>query len=80
MVTSGTPNLVAKEHECDELLQSVPFVREDLQRVVAESASDHAVVIVAHHGLGWEAAGRLLTLAWGQPPSLRPSDSTVLRL
>lgn len=79
MATSGTPSLVAKEHSCDVLLQSVPFVREDLQRVAAGSAPGHAVVVIAHR-LGWEAAGRLLTLAWEQPPSLRLSDSTALRL
>jgi hypothetical protein len=80
MTTSGTPRLVAKEHACDELLQGVPFVREDLQRVASGPASDHAVV-VAHHSLGgWEANDRPLTSAWGRPHSTPPLDSSVLRL
>jgi hypothetical protein len=80
MTTSGTPKLVAQEHKCDEFLQGAPFVREDLQRVASGFAPGHAVVIVAHHSLGWKANDRLLTAAWGQPHSFPPSNSTVLRL
>lgn len=44
--THGSPSLVAETHECDSLLQYMPFVREDLQQVASGSASNHAVVMV----------------------------------
>lgn len=46
MTRHGSPSLVAEAHWCDNLLQYMPFVREDLQQVASGSASDHAVVMV----------------------------------
>ena len=78
--TRGTPRLVAREHECEELLLVAPFLREDLQRVASEFAPDHAVVVVGHLGLSEEANSRPSTGAWSKPHAFRPADSAVLRL
>ena len=79
MTTSG-PGLVAKGHECDELLQGTPFVREDPLRIASGSASDH-VVMAAQHRFHFEpavSAPEFLTA--GRAPAVRDSQPAVLRL
>jgi hypothetical protein len=80
MTTGGASRLVTKEHGCGELLQGAPFVREDPQRAASGSASDHVVVAAQHHFHYAEAAGEPESLTGGQPPALRQSHPTVLRV
>lgn len=73
------PGLLAGEHGCDSLLQAVPFVREDVQRVASGSAWDHAVVFIPHFLPGSAPPETHGTVSHGVPAS-RVSGSTVLRI
>lgn len=73
------PGLLAGEHGCDTLLQAVPFVREDVQRIASGSASDHAVVTIAFRIAGWTPS-RVDGSVHRDLPALRAPEQTILRI
>lgn len=78
-MTITIASLVGGGHECDELLQGTPFIREDPRRVASESASDHALVAAQHRFRGADvvAAHEVLPTRWQL--HLPESHPTVLR-
>jgi len=73
------PGLLAGEHGCDTLLQAVPFVREDVQRIASGSASDHAVVTTVFRMAGWMSSHVDASLHPALAPPRAP-EQTILRI
>ena len=74
------PGIQAGEHGCDGLLQSVPFVRGDVQRIASGSATDHAVVTAVFRLAGWTPSSAVDNSFLPPPPASRTPDLTVLRI
>jgi hypothetical protein len=74
------PGILASEHGCDALLQAVPFVREDVQRIAQGAASDHAVVVADHLWVLPSLEGVLGALPSDVVRVERAFSSTVLRI
>jgi hypothetical protein len=73
------PGLLVTEDGCDARLQAEPFVREDVQRMASESATDHAVVIADHLWIVAAPDTMRDTMHHGVPP-VRELHGAVLRI